>query len=75
MKYFLAHNQIDVFHYGNIQEDQVLTSGQPYIEYFNTLTELQERLISLGQEHVDTEIVINLPSEDPTEELPEEPSI
>jgi hypothetical protein len=68
MRYFLAHNKLDVFHYGNIQEDQVLTSGQPYIEYFNTLVELQERLISLGQEYTETNTVINLPSEEPSEE-------
>jgi hypothetical protein len=68
MIYFLAHNQTNVFHYGSIHEDQVLTSGQPYIEYFNTLVELQERLISLGQEYTETNTVINLPSEEPSEE-------
>ena len=66
MKYYLAHNAIDVFHYGSIHEDQFLTSGQPYVEYFNTPVELQERLISLGQEYTETETIINLPSEEPS---------
>lgn len=44
MKYFLAHNNIDIFHYGSITEEQIITTGQPYLEYFEELKSLVERL-------------------------------
>ena len=44
MRYFLAHNETDVFHYGELLEGQVVETGQPHLEYFNSLNELKQRL-------------------------------
>ena len=48
MTYFLAHNSIDIFHYGEVNDGQVVSTGQPNLEYFNSLDELKDRLISFG---------------------------
>jgi hypothetical protein len=40
MKYYVAHNDNDVFHYGKIEEGQQVDSGQPYFEEFETEQEL-----------------------------------
>lgn len=48
MKYFLAHNEIDIFHYGELLEEQVVTTGQPNLEFFIELTELIDRLSNFG---------------------------
>ena len=48
MTYFLAHNSINVFHYGELNEGQVVTTGQPNLEYFDNLNTLKERLAELG---------------------------
>ena len=44
MRYFLAHNEKDVFHYGEMLENQVITTGQPSLEYFDSLDFLKDRL-------------------------------
>lgn len=48
MRYFLAHNSIDVFHYGELNEGQVISTGQPNLEYFDNLNILKERLAEFG---------------------------
>ena len=48
MRYFLAHNSIDIFHHGEISQDQVVSTGQPNLEFFDTLEELKTRLMSFG---------------------------
>jgi hypothetical protein len=48
MTYFLAHNSVDIFHYGELNDSQVVSTGQPNLEYFNTLDELKDRLSSFG---------------------------
>lgn len=48
MRYFLAHNSIDVFHHGELNEDQVVTTGQPNLEFFDNLNELKQRLAEFG---------------------------
>jgi hypothetical protein len=53
MKYFLAHNSENVFHYCEIKEGQMVTTGQPYLEYFNTLEQLKQRLNELGVEYTE----------------------
>ena len=50
MNYFLAHNGIDIFHSGKLEEGSEVTTGQPYLEYFNTLEELIARLKEYNQE-------------------------
>jgi len=51
MKYFLAHNEIDVFHYGGLTEEQVVETGQPHLEFFDELGELKERLSFFNVEY------------------------
>jgi len=61
MTYFLAHNEIDVFHYGELLEGQVIETGQPFLEYFNTLDELKDRLAILGTEYQEPSTGPSLP--------------
>jgi len=58
-RYYLAHNSVNVFHYGMLTEGQVVTTGQPELEYFDTEQELIDRLIGLGQEYISTNPIIN----------------
>jgi hypothetical protein len=48
MKYFLAHNGKDIFHYREIIEEQIINTGQPNLEYFDTINQLKDRLVELG---------------------------
>jgi len=57
--FYLAHNEIDVFHYGSLQEGQTVTTGQPFLEYFETKQELIDRLLVLGQEYIGPGPIIN----------------
>jgi hypothetical protein len=50
MKYYLAHNEIDVFHYGELKDGQVIETGQPYLEFFDNLNDLKIRVNSFGLE-------------------------
>lgn len=52
-KYYLAHNELDVFHYGILISQQVVATGQPLLEIFDDIDEFNERLIELGQEELD----------------------
>lgn len=63
MSYFLAHNETDVFHYGKLLEGQVVETGQPHLEYFNSLQELKDRLNFFNVEY----------TENTDADLPEEP--
>lgn len=51
MAYFLAHNATDIFHYGELLEGQEISTGQPNLEYFDTLEELKQRLLTFGVEY------------------------
>jgi hypothetical protein len=46
--YFLAHNGVDVFHYGYCSEDTALDSGQPKLEQFRTFEEFNARYFELS---------------------------
>ena len=59
-KYFLAHNEIDIFIYNTLLPGCNVESGQPFLEKFNTLNQLQNRLIELGQVWVDPNQEIEL---------------
>ncbi|MCX6195611.1 MAG: hypothetical protein NTY55_03015 [Flavobacteriia bacterium] len=50
MNYFLAHNGLDIFHSGKLEEGSEVTTGQPYLEYFDTLEKLIARLKEYNQE-------------------------
>ena len=64
MNYFLAHNATDVFHYGELLEGQEITTGQPNLEYFDTLDELKERLLTFGVEYSEPSMDHELPEPD-----------
>ena len=49
MKYYVAHNDKDIFHYGKLEEGQQVDSGQPYFQEFETEEELIEFLTEKGQ--------------------------
>ena len=51
MIYYLATNEIDVFHYGPINNNQTLETGQPFLYYYNTKEELTNILESFGQQY------------------------
>lgn len=60
MRYFLAHNETDVFHYGELLEGQVIDTGQPHLEYFDSLNELKDRLTFFNVGYTQN-INVNLP--------------
>lgn len=47
MKYYLATNETDIFHFGEMEEESILTTGQPRVFYFNTEQELINKLTQL----------------------------
>jgi hypothetical protein len=49
MRYFFTHNELDVFLYGELKDNQIIESGQPFLEFFDSEIELNERLIFFGQ--------------------------
>jgi hypothetical protein len=54
MRYFLAYNvEIGVFHYGELPDGSKVESGQPNLEFFESLNDLQVKLKKLGQTWVD----------------------
>jgi hypothetical protein len=48
-KYFLATNEIDIFHYGALVQGQVVFTGQPKLFYFDTENELITALENYDQ--------------------------
>lgn len=62
MTYFLAHNSIDIFHHGELNEGQVVSTGQPNLEYFDNLNALKERLAEFGVA-CDENTIPNLPND------------
>ena len=57
--FYLAHNGVNVFHYGSLQENQRVTTGQPFLEYFDTEQGLIDRILELGQEYISKSPIIN----------------
>lgn len=66
--WYLATNENDVFHYGELSEESIVTTGQPKLVYFETKEDLVLELANYGQTFIDP-TVIEL-SEQP---LPEPP--
>jgi hypothetical protein len=50
MRYYLATNEIDIFHFGEIEDESVLTTGQPKVFYFNTESELKNKVNTLAKD-------------------------
>lgn len=59
--WYLATNEIDVFHYGEMFEGAVIETGQPVLEYFNTKAKLVSKLKKYGQEFIDQSSKDDLP--------------
>jgi hypothetical protein len=51
MKYYLATNEVDVFHYGEMEESCEFTTGQPVSFLYNTKEELVTALTGYGHEY------------------------
>ncbi len=47
-EWFIAHNNVDVFHTGMLEPGQQVETGQPNIELFDTLEAFQSRCSALG---------------------------
>lgn len=46
--YYLAHNGIDVFHYGQISSVNRLSTGQPNLEVYDNEADLVARALEFG---------------------------
>ena len=49
--YYLATNEVDVFHYGELLEGMEISTGQPNLFFYNTEEELITVLESYGQQY------------------------
>ena len=49
--WYLATNETDVFHYGELAEGAIVTTVQPKLVYFETKEELITELENYGQEY------------------------
>jgi hypothetical protein len=70
MKWYLATNEIDIFHYGSMEEEWEITTGQPNLFFYNTKEELTTALELYGQQYQEPTIIENIALEDT---LPEPP--
>ncbi len=46
--FYLAHDGVDTFHYGEIKKDMEITTALPNLEWFDTKEEMETRLEELG---------------------------
>jgi hypothetical protein len=65
MKYYLATNEVDVFHYGEMEDSMEIVTGQPNLFFYNTKEELIVVLESYGQQHQESTIIEDIPIEPP----------
>lgn len=63
--WYLATNEVDVFHYGELQDGFVLTTGQPTVLYFSSQSELEAELAKYGQAYTNQVMENELPPEAP----------
>ena len=69
MKYYLATNEVDVFHYGEMEDNWEFTTGQPVSFLYNTKEELVTALTGYGQEYQEPQVLDLQISEPPLAEL------
>ena len=50
MKYYLATNETNIFHFGEMEEGSILTTGQPKVFYFDTESELKNKVNTLAKD-------------------------
>jgi hypothetical protein len=70
IKWYLTTNEIDVFHYGSMEEEWQITTGQPMLFFYNTKEELIIALELYGQQYQEP-----IPIKDITEDTSIEPPI
>jgi hypothetical protein len=70
MKWYLATNEIDVFHYGSMEEEWEITTGQPILFFYNTKEELIIALELYGQQYQEPDTIENISSSIPISEPP-----
>ncbi len=57
IKWYLATNEIDVFHYGSMEEEWQITTGQPTLFFYNTKEELIIALGAYGQQYQEPTVI------------------
>lgn len=57
MKYYLATNEVDVFHYGEMEDTCEFTTGQPISFLYDTKEELVTALTGYGQEYQEPQVL------------------
>lgn len=60
MKYYLATNEVDIFHYGELQEGMEFTTGQPVSFLYNTKEELIAKLAEYDHEYQEPQDISTL---------------
>ena len=70
MKWYLATNEIDIFHYGTIEEEWEITTGQPNLFFYNAKEELIIALELYGQQYQESVIVEDISLSTPNIEPP-----
>jgi hypothetical protein len=66
--WYLATNENDVFHYGELSEQSIVTTGQPKLVYFETKEDLVLELAGYNQEFIDPTALES--NEPPLPEMP-----
>lgn len=74
IKWVVAHNGSDIFHYSVVEPHLCFTTGQPYMEVFNSQEELLSAFPQLSGNFIEPELELELPPE-PEIELPLEPEL
>jgi len=57
MKYYLATNEVNIFHYGEMEDTCEFTTGQPVSFLYDTKEELVTALAGYGQEYQDPQVI------------------
>jgi hypothetical protein len=60
MKWYLATNEIDVFHYGSMEDSDEITTGQPILFFYDTKEELIIALETYNQQYQEPTIIENI---------------
>lgn len=66
IKWYLATNEIDVFHYGSMEEEWQITTGQPMLFFYNTKEELIITLELYNQQYQEPDTIEDNPFPIPT---------
>lgn len=55
--WWIAYDNGETFHYGSIQENQQISTGQPFLELFHNKVEWEKRLLAILPPHKYNEFV------------------